>query len=104
MTIRTYPEGQTVTVTADFRADGAEVLPTTVDYKVECETSRETLIGWTSVTPAASVSITVAGTANVLINESRRSERKVVTVVADRGLATQFVNAIKYDISNLQAM
>lgn len=104
MAIRTYPEGQTVTVSADFRADGAAVLPTTVHYQVECESSHATLVPWTSVAPATSVEVAVPGTLNVLRNQARRRERKVVTVVADRGLSTQYVNAIQYDIANLTAI
>lgn len=71
---------------ATFREDGVEVTPTTVHWRVTKSDTGEVVQDWTSVTPSSSVTITVRGWLNTLASQYVKSERRLLTIVWDKGL------------------
>lgn len=99
-------ERASAAVVAAFR-DSEEFTnqqPTNVYYRLDDE-SGVNLIDWTSVTapvdPANSVSIVLTPEQNRILNEAREVERKFLSVMTDRGLATQFVGSFVYKVRNM---
>lgn len=75
--------------------------PTTVDYRLDCLSTGANLIGWTTVTPAASVSITVPANSNAIQNDYNQYERKQLTVRMNGGLTNAYQTPFTYDVQNL---
>lgn len=98
-----YSEGGQFTATARFRDRAAIVdsIPTTVHYKLYNLSTEEIVRDWTSVTPAAEVSITVVASDNDVSNGCSVSERIEFIVAADRGLATQVLGVSQYTIKDI---
>lgn len=96
-----YHERSSFTATVYFRnsSDAAEA-PTTVDYRIDGLTTDTAITGWTSVTPATSVSISVTPTENRVINNRNRLERRQITVSANRGLSTETRDIVMYKVIN----
>lgn len=91
------------TATARFRtrATAAASIPTTVHYMLYNLTTREIIKDWTSVTPAAEVSITIDAQLNKIQDETNSYERIEMLVAADKGLSTQSVDTAFYRIRNV---
>jgi hypothetical protein len=92
-------------VTARFRdrATAADVTPTNVQWRLDDPDTGCEIAGWTSETPGTSVSITTTPTHNTC-KGCRPIERRQLTVAADYGLATQFVESAVYEIRNIGAI
>lgn len=86
------------------RAVDDEVTPTNVKYRLDCLTTGQIVLDWTSVTPGETVSITVTPTQNAIVNDGNTHERKQLMVAADYGLSTQFIDSIDYEITNLRGL
>lgn len=101
-----WKERSQVPVTVRFRdrALADEVTPTNVKYRLDCLSTGAQLLDWTSVTPGETVSITVTPTQNAIQISRNLQERKQLMVAADYGLATQFVESIDWEITNLQGL
>lgn len=102
----TWKERSQIVVGARFRdrATADEVTPTNVQYRLDCLTTGQSILDWTSVTPGETVSITVTPTQNAIVSDCNAHERKQLTVAADYGLTTQFVESIDWEITNLQGL
>jgi hypothetical protein len=100
--LRQVNERSALTVTARFRdrAAVADVTPTNVYWRLDDENGCQ-LADWTSVTPASQVSIAVPAEQNRILNCTKPVEQRTLTVMADRGLATQFTVAYYYSVRNL---
>lgn len=79
---------------------GATVVPTTLRYRVDCVTTQTAVLEWTTLTPAASVTINVAAALNSIVNEANSVETKRITVQADYGTSGQVVGLHEYDVLN----
>ena len=83
----------------------ANAAPTNVYYRLDDDGSGVTLADWTVKTPPVLptnyVDITLTPEQNRVINETRQLERKTISVMADRGLATQQVADYTYGVRNL---
>lgn len=94
----------TFTLRAKFRDAGAfvDVVPTNVYYRLDDE-SGCVLTDWTALPGpmAASMSLVLTGEQNRIIVGARDAERKTLSMMVDRGLATQFVGAWSYLVRNL---
>lgn len=99
-----WKEKSKVPVTVRFRdrALADEVTPTNVKYRLDCLTTGVAVLDWTTATPGETAAITVTPTQNAIQNGCNAYERKQLTVAADYGLSTQFVESIEYVITNLQ--
>ena len=63
-----------------FDDTGLSMVPASLNYRIDDELSGAQILGWTSITPAASVSIEVSSALNAMISNSRSQETHVVTV------------------------
>ena len=71
------------------------------EYKIYNLSTQEIITDWTTVTPAANVSITVKATENLIKADYHRMERYELLVAADRGLATEVLGRALYRVRNL---
>lgn len=91
--------------TAHFRDDaaGANVTPTNAYWRVDNEDGRE-IAGWTTLTIGGSdtsVDVVVSAEQNAIRNCTKDREHRVLTVMVDRGLATQFASTYGFDVRNM---
>jgi len=98
-----HNEGTNFTATAYFRdrATKASSTPTTVHYRVDDLNGNTNITPWTSVSAAASVSISITPTMNAIQGQSNRIERKQLMVKADDGLSTQAIGSVIWQVKNL---
>ncbi len=99
---RIHNELSQVQVTAQPRdTTNAPYTPTTARYRVDDCRSGTQLVDWTTLTPSTSMTITIPGTANAIIDSTRQTEVKTVTVQLDQGLSTQHMSDYTYQVKNL---
>lgn len=92
-------------LTADFvDQDGNAYAPNTVEWRLDDVTNSAEVVDWTSVTPAASVSITIGATDNELVDQDNISELRCIKVRVDLGLASQGLESLYYRVKNLQGV
>jgi hypothetical protein len=102
-------EKSAFTATAYFRtrSTGAAATPTTVHYRVDNVTAQKEMTGWTSVTPATSVSISITASDNVIqdlpvgIRGGASFERVQLTVALDKGLSTQVTKTRMWRLNDI---
>jgi hypothetical protein len=102
------PEDSTFALSVKFWDDGGEpwlaAAPTTVDYRVDCLTTGVTMTDWTSVSPAAVVTINVPVAANAINSEVNWREKRQLTVKANKDLSTQYLSNFTYYVENNSAI
>jgi predicted Fe-S protein YdhL (DUF1289 family) len=98
-----FLEESTFTLTAYFRTRGTKTAstPTTIRYRVDCLKTKQEVLDWTSVSPAANVSIVISAANNQIRDNSNRFERKQIIVQADNGLTTQVNGKSVWQVKNL---
>ena len=100
-------ERAALTLRVFFRDSAAfsDAAPTNVYYRLDDDGSGITLADWTAVAapvlPTNYVDITLTPEQNRVVNDTRQLERKTISVMADRGLATQQVADYTYAVRNL---
>lgn len=95
-------EGSAVEISIALRGDDNSLqTPTTLKYRVDCETTGTAITGWTSVTPESKTVILIPATSNAIQDDSQPYEDKVCTTMSDEGLDTQLTKAHKYRVQNL---
>lgn len=78
-------------------------IPSAVQYRLDCETTGQVILDWTTVTTAAALEVEVTAVQNVIINDRNLVERKVMTVMANSDSTTErFNDQIKWDVLNQQ--
>lgn len=102
----TVLEEDSFPATAFFRvrATKASSVPTTVRYRIDCLRTGVVIRDWTTVSAAASVTITVATTDNEIQDDAARFERRQMIVQADNGLSTQVNGRAIWRVTNLQGI
>lgn len=100
---RVLAEGTGFTLPVKFRdrAQATGSTPTTIHYRVDCLTTGQTLLDWTSVSPSSGVNLTMLPGFSAIRDDLNDFERKQVTVKADDGLSTQCVKAASWEVENL---
>jgi len=90
-------------LTAYFRTRSTKAasIPTTIRYRIDCLKTRTKIRDWTSVSIAASVTITITASDNEIQDDSNRFERKQIIVQADQGLSTQVSGKAVWRVNNL---
>jgi len=98
---RKVDELSTMTVLARFRdrATNADIVPTTVDYRLDTLEGSE-ITGWTAVSPQAVSSVTLSANQNRIHNNFRVLETKVLTVASDRNLPSEYRDSLSYQVRN----
>lgn len=98
-------ESSAMTVRARFFSEGGSlVAPTTARYLIRDVTNDREVRSWTALSPAATIDIPITASDNDLYESPRRErrfEKRVVTVQADQGTATQRTDEIEYYVRNL---
>ncbi len=108
-----YNENNGVELTFEYTdASGVPTYPETVEYRVDCETTKKELMGFT---PAAVETetfpdgtsryyseVTIPGSVNAIQWSRSKQEVKVVLVVCDRGLPNERSETYRYVVKNLQ--
>ncbi len=98
------PQNSAATVTAHFRSqsDASAAAPAAAEYRVDDVGSGQEIRGWTALLePAASMSIPIAPSDNAILCSEHVTERRRLTVVADRNTDDQVMNAIVWTVDNL---
>lgn len=103
---RSIQEQSTLVIGARFRnrASVADAVPTNVKYRIDDLATGSQLLDWTSVTPAASVNITITALQNAIRNDANSIETKQLTVASDYGLSTQYIDRTTWDVRNLKGI
>ena len=99
-------ESESFIATAYFRTRATKVAlaPTTIRYRIDCITTKTAVLGWTSVSAAANVDITITSSDNSMQDDSNLWERKQLIVQADQGLSTQTVGKVVWLLDNLEGI
>jgi hypothetical protein len=98
---KSVPEGSETSFTVRFYTAGTLTAPTSIRYRVDDVYSEDNVVDWTTVTATATATISVAASLNVMIDEDRRVERKVLTVETDNGTSTARNGSAYYDVVNI---
>jgi len=80
----------------------ANVVPDTVRYRIDCQTTGQQILDWTDASPAAVLTVTVTPDQNAIINDANRYEDKVMAVECNVGTDTQFIDNYTWRVKNLQ--
>lgn len=99
-----FKEGSGFVAVSYFRNSATGEAPTTARYRIDCLTTGREVLGWTTLTPATSINISITGTDNAIIDASSITERKQITVEADAGLSTQSRNTAYYEVENIRGI
>jgi hypothetical protein len=93
-------------ITAKFkdRATATLVVPTNISYRIDCLTTGAAVLDWTTVSADDEITITITATQNAMQDQCRSYEIKELTVAADYGLATQFIESVTYHVENLRGV
>jgi hypothetical protein len=104
--IPTLNEGSRCFVKAKFTdKNNVPQIASSLQYRVDCETTNTVLQDWTTVTPAQTVEVQIDATVNHIVRRNNATERKVVTFLANADPATgAFTGVQKYDLVNLQGI
>lgn len=99
-----FNEGSAFTATAYMRdrATSLASVPAAAKYRLDCLSTGQTIKDWTSLTPAASINISISATDNAILDTSNDSERKQLSVASEPGAAAQFRDVVIWDVVNLR--
>lgn len=104
LSAKTINESSALTVVAKFWDDSTETwtasAPTSVKYRLDDQLGGQ-ITDWTTVTAAASVTITIPGSSNAIIDDWQDTETKQLTIRANDGLSTQHQDIYTYRVKNL---
>jgi len=105
MGVPTLNEGSRCFIKAKFFDNtGKQQIPSSVSYRVDCETTGTLIQDWTSVTPDVQVEVQINATLNKIVNQRNDIERKTVTFLANADPAVNaFTEIQQYDLIALQA-
>jgi len=98
-----FDERSAFTATVRFRdrATAAASTPTTAEYRLYNITHQTLVKDWTTLTPAAEISVTVEAGNNKILGEGV-AEVMQFLIASDRTLSTQVTEAAYYHIRNLR--
>lgn len=95
-------EGSRLRITATLLdPDDVPTTPTTLRYRLDCDTTGTVLIDWTDATAASTLEVVVAANSNRIINTRNLVERKVFTVEANGGTDDEFTDDVTYEVRNM---
>lgn len=103
--LKEYNEGQSFTATFKFFDSGyVPSSPTTARYRVDCLTTGNEIRGWTTVTPAQTLNISVSPEDNRIVSSANPFERRQLVVQSNYGTSTQSVQTSDWLVKNLQGV
>jgi hypothetical protein len=93
-----------LSVTFRDRTTVANVTPTNIRYRIDDLTNCATILDWTAVSPDDEITLTITPTQNELQSQCNREEKRQVTVAADYGLSSQFMDSVCFDVENIRGV
>ena len=93
-------ERSSFSATSYFRSGESASAPTTAHYRIDCLATGTTIVDWTSLSAAVSITIPVTS-ANNKIQGGNRLERKQMTVAADKGTTTETRDVVTWQVRNI---
>jgi hypothetical protein len=87
-----------------YDPDWVAIIPNTARYRIDCETNCQTVLDWTTLTPAASMQIVISAAYNAIINCRNKQEIKVLTVEVNTDTTTMMHERARYQVDNLQGV
>jgi len=105
MGVPTLNEGSRCFVKAKFfDRKGMPQIPTSLSFKVQCETTGTVLQDWTSVTPDTVVEVQINATLNSIVSRRNTIERRTVTFLCNADPPENaFTEIQQFDLIGLQA-
>ena len=101
--MRTVREGSVCTIRARFFDDQTmATIPTSASYRLRDVTNNRTIIDWTALIPDTYVDIQIAPESNAIYRDSVPYQEHALVVKADEDLPTQWVDEVRYQITNLK--
>ena len=99
-----FREGSAFTATAYFRnrATQAADAPSSIKYRLDNLTTCETVLDWTTVSPAANVSIDITATQNAIRARCTTTERMQLTIASNPDAATQVRESVEWDVTDIR--
>jgi hypothetical protein len=96
-------EGSNCTIrTRFFDEDDAATTPISTRYRLRDVTNNRTIVDWTDITPGASVDIYISPESNAIYRDNTAYQENALVVQADAGLASQWTDEVRYQITNLK--
>lgn len=98
---RVVNEGSELTITG-VPVDASNTITTAgaVRYKVDCLTTGIAIIGWTDLTPAASILLTIPGSANAIQRTSNYRERRQLLIESTTGTSVSR-STVEWEVRNI---
>ena len=93
-------ERSSFNATSYYRSSGTASAPTTAAYRIDCVKTGTVIKAWTTLTPAASISIPVTSNENRIIDRCNDNEKRQITVAADKDTTTETRDRIEYIVEN----
>lgn len=88
-----------------FDKTGNPQIPSSLMYRIDCQTTGQTVLDWQTVTPNSVIEIVIPATVNTIISIRNPIERKVVTFKANADPPeSAFTEPQAYDLINLQGL
>jgi len=99
----TVREGSVCSIrTRFFDAQKAPVIPSTARYRLRDLTNNRTIVDWTEMTPDSYVDVQISPESNAIYRDNCSYQEHAFVVQADAGLATQWVDEVRYQVQNLR--
>ena len=98
-------EGSAMDAVVNFRtrSTASASTPITARYRIDCLSTKTTVRGWTTFTPAGEVTLSITAGDNAIQGTAAR-ERKQIIVQADYGTDNQFVGRKHWLVENLHGI
>ncbi len=84
--------------------NGAPLIPTSADWRLDDLTNDVEVVPWTSLTPASTIQVTVSAQDNLIATQTNVHEKRVATVRMNEGLSTEANERKFYRIKNLKGV
>jgi hypothetical protein len=103
--MNTINEGSECTIeTIPLDANRVRMVPTSMRYRIDCLTTRQQVLDWTSIaTPAESNLIVVSAALNAIRSDRNVRERKQMTVETTSGTSKRN-DTFSWDVLNIQGV
>lgn len=100
--MRTVREGSVCTIRARFFNDlNVPTIPTAARYRIRDVTNNRTIVDWTDVIPDTFIDVQISPESNAIYRDNVTYQENALVVQADAGLASQWTDEVRYQITNL---
>ncbi len=85
--------------------NGDPLIPITVDWRLDDKDLDTEIVDWTSISgPASTMSHTIPGSNNTIVDEEKTREGRIYGVRVNNGLDSEAYEEFKYHVLNLQGI